>query len=984
MTTSNLLPNQDPTSIYYIYPSDADVVQLVSYKFNAKYKLGFVNGAISKPTARTVEGKAWERCNDLTDLEERFGFASMAQIYSLEHKLVDISQGDKSISEFFVDIKSIWDAIEEAHPLPYCTCNLTKKIYQPQQEKMVLQFMMKLNEQYAIIRGNILMMQTLPKVTEAFRLFAQEERHKEISQAAEHNESLAFAAEKRKFNSDFGRNKSYRPHNQGQQRVFHTNSYLGNAGENGSNSGNTYRKSGFKPGANYFCTHCQIPGHSVDRCFELKGSPPGSKVSKEIVLQLFLITLAMMVLTQLDLFQLSNISSSWNSGASYHFCYDLSQFSEFHLDLSCELHFTHEKCFVYSQKGTLIPLGSVKFGLCNVREQLQSSSRESHAHVCNSRCLSAVDDAELWHLRLGHLPFSQIKSIVLNCNVSICLQNTICQVCPLAKQTRLAFHTSSIQTSSVFELLHIDVWGPHSVKTPTGCNQFLTIVDDYSRFTWIHMLKNKSDSVLVMKIFMKMVHNQFGVTVKCVRSDNARELCDGDMKKMFLENGILNQTSCSDTPQQNGVVERKHKHLLETARSLYIQSRSHSSNYSNAIYLPVTLPVSTHFDFSDLSYFPSHDTTPPSPDSHFQLDYFSSFSTPSPPSHSPSISSTHSNTPNHTIPPIIPVPFSNPDALIDLSIDSTEQLRKSSRPHKPPTYLDKYLCYHVDSSHVHTNCEKHWCNFVSYTGFPTAFKAFLSASCDIKEPLSYNKASLDPLWVKLKYDGTLERCKARVVAKGFTQKYGIDYEETFSLVVKMITIRCLIVVAASKGWPLFQLDVNNAFLHGNLKEVVYMRVPEGVSNPEKKVCRLVKSIYGLKQASRQWHEKLMSALESQGFRQCKHDYSLFIHKHDQHINIATIYVDDVILTGTNVSKLEALKVHKKFSIKDLGKLSYFLGIKVGYTDAGIILSHKKFTKELLSDCGFDVSKKAVTPLPLNVNFSALDGLVFLTPKNTDL
>uniref|UniRef100_A0A803KXL5 Retrotransposon Copia-like N-terminal domain-containing protein n=1 Tax=Chenopodium quinoa TaxID=63459 RepID=A0A803KXL5_CHEQI len=216
MAASNLPPNQDPASIYYIHPSDANAIQLVSYKFNgegfsswkrsmlltlsAKNKLGFVNGTISKPTAGTIEGKAWERCNDLvcslilynldesiaksvmflksaeeiwTDLDERFGYASMAQIYSLEQKLVDISQGDKSVSEFFTDIKSVWDEIEEAHPLPYCTCNnctcnLTKKIFQRQQEKMVLQFMMKLNDQFATIRGNILMMQALPKVTEAF------------------------------------------------------------------------------------------------------------------------------------------------------------------------------------------------------------------------------------------------------------------------------------------------------------------------------------------------------------------------------------------------------------------------------------------------------------------------------------------------------------------------------------------------------------------------------------------------------------------------------------------------------------------------------------------------------------------------------------------------------------------------------------------------------------------------------------------------
>lgn len=106
------------------------------------------------------------------DLEERFGYTSLAQIYALEQKLSDITQGTQSVSEFLTSIKSVWDAIDEAYPLPYCTCNqctchLTKKIFERHQERMVIQFMMKLNDKFSTIRGNMLMMSSLPKATEA-------------------------------------------------------------------------------------------------------------------------------------------------------------------------------------------------------------------------------------------------------------------------------------------------------------------------------------------------------------------------------------------------------------------------------------------------------------------------------------------------------------------------------------------------------------------------------------------------------------------------------------------------------------------------------------------------------------------------------------------------------------------------------------------------------------------------------------------------
>lgn len=236
--------------------------------------------------------------------------------------------------------------------------------------------------------------------------------------------------------------------------------------------------------------------------------------------------------------------------------------------------------------------------------------------------------------------------------------------------------------------------------------------------------------------------------------------------------------------------------------------------------------------------------------------------------------------------------------------------------------------------------------------------------------------------IKLKVDGSIERYKARLVAKGFTQKYGIDYQETFSLIVKMATVRSNIAIAAHKNWKIYQLDINNAFLHGELHEEVYMKLPDGIPNPLNLVCRLKKSIYGLKQASRVWFAKLHHELLIQGFKQSKNDYSLFLKKTGDHMTIAAVYVDDILLTGDNLSEINALKahLHRVFSIKDLSYLNHFLGLEIGYTPEGIILSQAKFTRELLSDSGIDKFKTVDTPLPLYLKLQADDTNLYSDPE----
>ncbi|KAL5580295.1 hypothetical protein UlMin_012737 [Ulmus minor] len=295
--------------------------------------------------------------------------------------------------------------------------------------------------------------------------------------------------------------------------------------------------------------------------------------------------------------------------------------------------------------------------------------------------------------------------------------------------------------------------------------------------------------------------------------------------------------------------------------------------------------------------------------------------------------------------------------------------------------------------------------FVSNHRLSPTFKSFVSQLSTIEIPKNVNEALDNPNWkeamleemralkrnktweivdlpkgkkpvgckwiftLKYKADGSLERYKARLVARGFTQTYGIDYQETFAPVAKMNSIRILISLATNMNWTLQQLDVKNAFLHGDLDEEVYMEIPPGVNNKmEGKVCRLRKSLYGLKQSPRAWFGKFTKAMMKIGYRQSQGDHTLFIkHKAPSKVTALIVYVDDIIVTGNDQEEIKRLKQYlaSEFEIKDLGRLKYFLGIEVAYSKACVILSQRKYTLDLLKETGMLGSKPADSPIEPN-------------------
>ncbi|KAG8491907.1 hypothetical protein CXB51_015260 [Gossypium anomalum] len=541
-----------------------------------------------------------------------------------------------------------------------------------------------------------------------------------------------------------------------------------------------------------------------------------------------------------------------------------------------------------------------------------------------------------------------------------------------------------------------------------------------STVVWHSRLGHPCNNVLVDVLqscnFNAMVQVQFGCTIKRLQTD-----WGGEYRFLLTELsrlGIQHRVTYPHTSEQNGVVERKHRHLVDMGLTILAQASlsldfwSHA--FAHAVHLLNHLPTPTlqkKSPYEDGRIFISRHITFDEALFPFQTGSFFK-------------STAGSTTGSHHVSRLPLVVGSHPahPPIVDSAISSPMDESFPPSAHRSPIYQSSSLSSHATTSirasttiplQPMTSGNIHPMRTRSKSGIfkPKVFASTLSE----QEPSSIFEALQSPEWkaaahteyealltnhtldliplpddrkvvgckwifkVKRHADGSVARYKGRLVVKGYLQEAGVNFQETFSPVVKPTTIRVVLALTVSMDWPLRQVDINNAFLNGDLQEEIYMVQPPGFEQlgdgGRPLVCKLRKALYGLKQAPRAWFHKLRDFLVTAHFTVSKADNSLFIHRSGSHLIYILVYVDDIIITGTDSQAIDQFvkELDIQFALKDLGKLSYFLGIELNYTPTGIFLSQRKYILDLFKRASMEKSNDSPTPMTTTCRLTAAEG-----------
>src|ERR1043165_5730093 len=684
--------------------------------------------------------------------------------------------------------------------------------------------------------------------------------------------------------------------------------------------------------------------------------------------------------------------------------------------------------------------------------------------ITNPICLQATIDtpAWLWHARMGHVNFDSLRQLSTKGMArglpKIQHPSQVCDACITGKQSRLPFPSqASFRATRPLELVHADLCGTITPTSLAGNNYFFLIVDDYSRYMWIYMLKSKDQVYENFKKFLSEAQTETSHKDRKLRTDCGGEFTSRALTTYCEEKGILRQLTAPYTPQQNGVVERKNRSVMSMTRSMlkamnvpqnlwaeatrqaiYILNRlptkalqgmtpyeavnrkapniKHIRVFGCIAYAKVTTPYLKKLEDRSKKmvhqgnengskayrlYDPVEEKIHISRDVQFienepwdWNNYLKEGSNDEPSwtrfevygDHESEAVQEQSNEDNEdqenesdneffsspitaTRTPITVQETPTSDPAVETSTQELEDSPGSQ--HRPVRALRSFNDIYAatqplrpeEHEHLYLAHDEEPANYKEAAEYPQWIEAMESEIDSIEKNNTWTLTTLPsgqkPIglkWVfKVKRDasGQITKYKARLVAKGYVQQEGIDYNEVFAPVARIETIRLLLALAAQKGWQVHHLDVKSTFLHGELKEDVYVSQPDGFikKGKENLVYKLKKALYGLKQAPRAWNIRLNSILKEIGFIRCPQEQAVYKRTSKQSTIIIGVYVDDIIVTGSSIKDISSFKkeMQGKFEMSDLGPLTYYLGIEVSQTQGKIQLKQSAYAKKVVKE-----------------------------------
>ncbi|KAL5823817.1 hypothetical protein ACOSQ4_021717 [Xanthoceras sorbifolium] len=644
--------------------------------------------------------------------------------------------------------------------------------------------------------------------------------------------------------------------------------------------------------------------------------------------------------------------------------------------------------------------------------------------------------SNLWHQRLGHMSEKGMKTLLSKGKLPDlkAVNVGLCEDCIFGKQKKVSFaKIGKIPKAEKLELVHTDVWGPSPVSSLSGSLYYVTFIDDSTRKVWVYFLKKKSEVFDTFRKWKAMVENETGLKIKRLRSDNGGEYRDSRFREFCANSGIKMEKTVPMTPQQNGIAERMNRTLNERARSMRlhaglpkmlwaeaVNTAAYLINRGPSVPLDGGIPeevwsgkevnISHLRVFGCISYVHIDSAERSKLDAKSNKCVFVGYG-------GDEFGYRFWDYENRKIVRSRDVIFNEnlmykDRSIAELSSSTTEaetkefaefeeisgsdvqispetvqeepsapELRRSSRVPKPIQRYSPSLHYLLLTDSGEPECYDEAMQVEDSVKWESAMRdemdSLMSNQTWELAELPPGKKALHNKWVfriKEEHNGN-KRYKARMVVKGFQQKEGIDYNEIFSPVVKLTTIRLVLKIVAAENLHLEQLDVKTAFLHGDLEEEIYMRQPEGFKEAGKEnlVCRLKKSLYGLKQAPRQWYKKFDSFMSSSGFTRCQADHCCYIKRFDNSFIILLLYVDDMLVAGSDMQEIMNLKreLSKQFAMKDLGAAKQILGMRIKRdTKSGtLLLSQAEYIKKVLSRFNMQDAKPVSTPLGIHFRLS---------------